>query len=144
MTIRNLFVEPIRVLTAAVPEAVPALSEAYPAPEFEYMAVLTLSEAIDQLAQPYDLIACSVHFNDGQFYDFLRMAKAHPVARDIPFLVHFTGLENKRHYVSQSVEIASKALGASEVIPIYQWRNELGNEPAFKKYREVIRRWVGR
>lgn len=136
--------EPIRVLTAAVPEVVPVLSQAYPAPEFEYTVVLTLAEAIAQLERPYDLIACSVHFNAGQFYDFLRMAKAHPVARDIPFLVHFTGMESKRHYVSQSVEIASKALGAAEVIPMYQWRHELGNEAAFRKYREVIHKWVGR
>lgn len=110
---------PIRVLTATVLEAMPVLGEAYPAPDFDYTAVLTLTEAINQLEQRYDVIACSVYFNDGQFYDFLRIAKAHPIARDIPFLVHFTGLENRRHYVSQSVEIASKALGAAEVIPIY-------------------------
>ncbi|WP_151637792.1 hypothetical protein [Noviherbaspirillum aerium] len=136
--------KPIRILTASIPEALSVLGEAYPAPDFEYTAVLTLAEATSQLDQPYDLIACSVHFNDGQFYDFLRIAKAHPIARDVPFLVHFTGMENKRHYVSQSVEIASKALGAAEIIPIYQWRNELGNEEAFRKYREVIHKWVGR
>ena len=136
--------QPIRVLTATVPEAIPVLGEAYPAPEFEYASVLTLAEAIDHLEQPFDLIACSVHFNEGQFYDFLRMAKAHPVARDTPFLVHFTGMESKHHYIAQSVEIACKALGAAEVIPIYQWRRDLGNEAAFKKYREVIFKWVGR
>ncbi|WP_334186602.1 hypothetical protein [Noviherbaspirillum sp.] len=136
--------KPIKVLTAAVPEALPVLGEAYPAPEFEYTPALTLAEAITLLEQPYDLIACSVHFNDGQFYDFLRIVKLHPIARDAPFLVHFTGMESKHHYVAQSVEIASKALGASEVIPIYQWRAELGNEAAFRKYREVMRKWVGR
>lgn len=139
-----LIVEPIRVLTATVPEAMGVLDEAYPAPEFEYTAVLTLADAVAQLEQPYDLIACSVHFNDGQFYDFLRMAKAHPRARDIPFLVHFTGMESRHHYVSQSVEIASRALGAADIIPIYQWRHELGNEGAFRRYREVIHKWVGR
>lgn len=122
----------------------PVLGQAYPAPEFDYTPVLTLAEAIAELDHPYDLIACSVHFNDGQFYDFLRMTKAHPVARDVPFLVHFTGMETRHHYISQSVEIASKALGAAEIIPIYQWRNELGNDAAFSKYREVIRKWVGR
>lgn len=136
--------EPIKVLTATVPEALAVLSEAYPAPELEYTPVLALAEAVSCLDQPYDVIACSMHFNDGQFYDFLRIAKAHPIARDIPFLVHFTGMESKRHYVAQSVEIASKALGAAEIIPIYQWRHELGNEAAFKKYREVIHKWVGR
>jgi CheY-like chemotaxis protein len=137
-------VQPIRVLTATVPEAIPVLDDAYPAPEFEYIVALTFTEAVDQLEQQYDLIACSVHFNDGQFYDFLRIAKSHPIARDIPILVHFTGLESKHHYISQSVEIASKALGAAEVIPIYQWRSELGNEDAFKKYRKIIHKWVGR
>ncbi|GIZ52760.1 hypothetical protein [Noviherbaspirillum aridicola] len=136
--------EVIRVLSATVPEALPVLGEAYPAPEFDYTAVLTLSEAVAMLDRPFDLIACSVHFNDGQFYDFLRMTKAHPVARDTPFLVHFTGMESKRHYVSQSVEIASRALGASDIIPIYQWRSELGNEAAFRKYQDVVRKWVGR
>jgi hypothetical protein len=131
-------------LTATVPEALPVLDQAYPSPEFAYTAVLTLSAAVEQLDQPFDLIACSVHFNDGQFYDFLRITKAHPIARDTPFLVHFTGMESRRHLVSQSVEIASKALGASDIIPIYQWRNELGNEAAFRKYREVIHKWVGR
>lgn len=141
---RISIVQPIRILTATIPDALSVLGEAYPAPEFEYDAVLTLADAIDHFEQPYDLIACSVHFNDGQFYDFLRLAKAHPVARDTPFLVHFTGMESRRHFISQSVEIASKALGASEIIPIYQWRSELGNEAAFMKYREVIRKWVGR
>ena len=135
---------PIRVLAAAVPEVVPILGEAYPKPEFEYTTVLTLAEGIACLQKPFDLISCSVHFNDGQFYDFLRMVKVHPLARDIPFLVHFTGMESKRHYILQSVEIASKALGAAEIIPIYQWREELGNEGAFRKYREIVHKWVGR
>ncbi|MDQ9172019.1 hypothetical protein Q8A64_16510 [Oxalobacteraceae bacterium R-40] len=136
--------ETIKVLSASIPDALPVLPQAYPAPEFEYTAVLTLPEAISSLEQPFDLIALSVHFNNGQFYDFLRLAKAHPIAKDTPVLVHFTGMENRLHYISQSVEIASKAIGAAEVIPIYQWRNELGNEAAFEKYREVIRKWVGR
>lgn len=136
--------KPIRVLSAAIADALPILPQAYPAPEFEYTAVLSMPEAVNCLERPFDLIALSVHFNSGQFYDFLRLAKAHPVARDTPVLVHFTGTENRHHYISQSVEIASKALGAAEVIPIYQWRNELGNEAAFEKYREVIHKWVGR
>lgn len=135
---------PIKILTASIPDAIAVLGDAYPAPEFEFTVVLTLGEAISHLEQPLDLIALSVHFNDGQFYDFLRMVKAHPIARDTPVLVHFTGMENKHHYIAQSVEIASKALGAAEVIPIYQWHAELGNEAAFKKYREIIHKWVGR
>lgn len=144
LVIRISIVKPIRVLTATIPDALSVLGEAYPTPEFQYTAVLTLAEAIEQFEQPYDVIACSVHFNDGQFYDLLRMVKAHPVARNAPFLVHFTGMESKHHYITQSVEIASKALGAAEIVPIYQWRSELGNEAAFKRYREVIRRWIGR
>ena len=67
----------------------------------------TSAEAIEQFEQPYDVIACSVHFNDGQFYDLLRMVKAHPVARNAPFLVHFTGMESKHHYITQSRRASS-------------------------------------
>jgi hypothetical protein len=60
MTARVFIVKPMTVLTATVGEAIPVLSEAYPPPEFEYIAVLTLAGAISQLDQPYNLIACSV------------------------------------------------------------------------------------
>lgn len=144
LTIQKPALKPIRILTATVADAVPVLDAAYPAPEFAYTATLTLADAIGLLDQPHDLIACSVHFNNGQFYEFLRIAKAHPVARNTPFLVHFTGMESKRHHIAQSVEIASKALGADEIVPMYQWRSELGDEAAFRKYRDVINKWVRR
>ena len=128
------------MLSCAIQEVLPILDQVYPSPDYEYFAELSLKGALARLEQPLDIIGLSVHFNNGQFYDFLRLAKAHPIARNVPVIVVHTGNEAFYEYISQSVEIASKALGAAEVVPITRWRETLGNEAAFIKYREVIKR----
>lgn len=81
-----------------------------------------------------------MHFGDGQVYDFLRLAKASPESKNVPFFIIDSGKDQLYPYVLQSVEIASKALGAAAVIPITRWRRELGDERAFEAYRQAIRR----
>jgi hypothetical protein len=128
------------VLVAARPELLQVAQKVYMPPEFTAIFCLTLQEAVAALDRPLDLIACGVHFGDGELYDFLRLAKAHPTARNVPFLVVDSGQEELYHYVHQSVDIASKALGAAAVIPITRWRNEMGDEQAFETYRKTIRK----
>jgi CheY-like chemotaxis protein len=130
----------IKILAATIPKLFPVIQQVYTAPEFCCEAYTTLSAAEAALNKNFDLIVCGVHFNDGQFYDFLRLAKAHPHTRHIPFVVVLADKESKSHYISQSVETASKALGADKVIPLSQWRDELGDEAAFEKFRYTIRK----
>jgi hypothetical protein len=137
-------VKPIRVLSAPIAEVMKHVEIGYPGPEFAYVAELTLEGAVSRLDESFDVIACSVHFNNGQFFDFLRLAKAHPTARHIPFIVVHTGKEAFFDYISQSVEIASKAMGAEAVVPLFKWHEELGTDAALKKYQDFIRKVVGR
>lgn len=130
--------KPIRVLSCAVQEVLPILDQVYVSPDYVYTAEVTLIGALKRLEEPLDLIAISVHFNNGQFYDFLRLAKAHPKAKTVPIIVVHAGNEGNYEYIAQSVEIASKALGAAAVVPMTQWRQSMGDEAAFRKYREVI------
>jgi hypothetical protein len=45
----ELSVEPVKVFTVTASDALPVIDHACPAPEFSYMPVLTLSEAIRNL-----------------------------------------------------------------------------------------------
>jgi hypothetical protein len=136
--------KPIRVLATPAVEILPFVQMAYESPDFEHITELTLDNAIRRLDEPFDMIACSVHFNSGNFYDFLQAAKSHSIAQSIPFLVIHTGREIHMDYIAHSVDIASRTLGADAVIPLSKWRSELGDEAAFRKYREVVRKLVGR
>jgi hypothetical protein len=137
-------VKPIRVLSAPIAEVMKYVEIGYPKPDFEYVAELTLEGAVKRLDEPFDVIACSVHFDNWQVYDFLRLAKAHPKAKHIPFLVIHTGKEVFSKYICQSVEIASHSLGAEAVIPLSRWHDELGVNGALKKYQDFIRSVVNR
>jgi CheY-like chemotaxis protein len=131
---------PTTVLVATRPELLPVAHQIYLQPEFKLLFCTTLPEAVYALEQQIDLIACGVHFGDGEVYDFLRLAKAHPNTKNIPFLVIDSGTAELYSYVQQSVEIASRALGAAAVIPITKWRRELGDQGAFETYRQAIRK----
>jgi CheY-like chemotaxis protein len=128
------------VLVATRPELLAAAHQIYLKPEFNLVFCTTLNEAVESMDQEIDLIACGVHFGDGEVYDLLRRAKAHPKTRNVPFLVIDSGEVELFSYVEQSVEIASRALGATAVIPITRWRRELGDEGAFENYRQAMRR----
>lgn len=128
------------VLVATRPELLPTAQQIYLEPEFNLIFCTTLLSAVTALDQEIDLIACGVHFGDGHVYDLLRLAKAHPKAKHIPFLVVDSGTVELYPYVHQSVEIASRALGATSVIPIAKWRRELGDAAAFETYRQALRK----
>jgi hypothetical protein len=128
------------VLVATRPEFVAVARQIYIQPEFGFIFCSTLHDAVIALEKEINLIACGVHFGDGEVYDLLRLAKAHPKTKNIPFLVIDSGTVELNSYVQQSVEIASRALGSAAVIPIAKWRRELGDEIAFETYRQAIRK----
>jgi response regulator of citrate/malate metabolism len=55
--------------------------------EFALMACVTLDAARSTLVpQKTDLVLCEIYFDESRMCDLLRYAKAHPVARLIPFV----------------------------------------------------------
>jgi hypothetical protein len=58
----------------------------------------------------------------------------------VPFVIVDTGTVALAPFIRQSVDIAARALGAAAVLPLTQWREEFGDEAAFEKYRNSIRK----
>jgi len=119
---------PKTILVATRLELLPLVTEIYTKPEFELVFCSTLKDAVANFHEKIDLIACGVHFGEGEIYDLLRLAKANQKVRHKPFLVIDSSKDELYPAIYQSIEIASMALGAHAVIPIRKWRKELGDE----------------
>jgi CheY-like chemotaxis protein len=99
----------------------------------------TMSETMAALNQhQVDLIACGIHFGEGELYDLLRYAKALPRTKAIPFIAVYGSGTELSPAMRQSVEIATRALGADAFVELAQWKAELGDEKAHKKLRDVF------
>jgi CheY-like chemotaxis protein len=103
----------------------------------------TMSETMSAMNQhQIDLIACGIHFGEGELYDLLRYAKALPRTKSIPFIAVYGSGTELSPAMRQSVEIATRALGADAFVELAQWKAELGDEKAHKKLREVLDKLV--
>lgn len=98
----------------------------------------SMEEAQSTLSKGVDLVICGLHFDEGRMLDFLRFAKANPDTRPIPFICIKSTEDMLSPVMLQSVEIASKALGATRFVDLYEWRTTLGDEQAFHKLRDCI------
>lgn len=98
----------------------------------------SMEEAQLALSKGVDLVMCGLHFDEGRMLDFLRFAKANPDTRSIPFICVKSTEDMLSPVMLQSVEIASKALGAARFVDLYEWRTALGDEQAFQKLRDCV------
>jgi hypothetical protein len=76
-------------------------------------------------------------------FDLLRYAKADPGTRRIPFLcirVIEGGLDDTLY---QSVDIATKALGAAGFIDLLRWETKFGAEEAHQRLRNLVDELAG-
>jgi hypothetical protein len=105
---------------------------------FELVYCRTLPEAKHALRRGADAILCELHFGEGELFDFLEHAKGQPESTLIPFICLHGSPQGLSRPLRQSVEIATRALGAELFIEISQWRAELGDEKAFEKLRGAI------
>ena len=130
-----------RILAATVPESVAALETVY-GKYFDIVIVTRLADAVAQLDNGADLILCNIHFDEGALYDLLRIVKAHKTARSLPFFAIDASLSPSSPAIRQSIDIASKALGADEVIHMAKWRDELGEIEAIQKVFDLVVEYV--
>jgi alpha-beta hydrolase superfamily lysophospholipase len=101
-----------------------------------------MQQAISAMDQEVDLITCGLHFGDDQLYDLLRAAKKHPRAKTLPFLVVHATDDKLSPMVRESIDIATKALGADQFVMLEDWRKEFGDEKAFAMLLATFKRFL--
>jgi hypothetical protein len=126
-----------KLLAATVPESLLSLDD-LSGEHFSLICVTRLDDAVSMLDEGVDAVLCNVHFDEGALFDFLRLTKAHKVARTIPFFVIDASPTMTSPAITQSISIASKALGADQVIHVAKWRQEMGDREAFLKAVELV------
>jgi hypothetical protein len=128
-----------RILVAATASSAQLLKKVFE-PHFELRFSTSLDHARLLLDQDIDLVACDTHFDDCRMFDLLRLSKANPISRPIPFLCLrvVEGALDKTLY--QSVDIASSALGAAAFVDLFDLKNKCGDERAYKKLNNLVAR----
>lgn len=97
-----------------------------------------MNEAIDLLDPPPDLIVCGIHFDDSRMFDLLRLVKADPKSRSIPFFC-FRDLESElAPAILESLDISSRALGAAGFVDLYALKQRFGLERADEEFRSLL------
>jgi hypothetical protein len=132
----------IKLLAATVPESIEHLKAVY-AEHVELFCVIRLEDALTALDKGVDGIICNVHFDDGALFDLRRTVRSHKTARDLPFIVVDASSAMTSPAITQSIKIASMALGANEVIQISKWIADLGVNAAVLRTRTTVLAHLG-
>ena len=107
------------MLVAASPEAIEILQNLL-GHEIEIVTSNSIEEAVALLGQNIHLVICEIYFAESRMFDFLRIAKANPITRNIPFLCFRDTNSSMNLVVYESLHIACKALGASAFLDRYE------------------------
>ncbi len=79
--------------------------------------ILKSREALALQTQPFDLIICCVHMNSQvdnlTVFDLLKWCKGNPHVENVPFVLLCSQPSRQAQYVSDSVQLASQALGGA-------------------------------
>lgn len=135
--------QPKKLLAATLPESLLTLDD-LSGEHFSLICVTHLDDAVSKLDEGVDAVLCNVHFDEGGLFDFLRITKAHKVARSIPFFVIDASPSMTSPAITQSISIASKALGADQVLHVAEWRHEMGDQKAFLKAVDLVLAYLNR
>jgi hypothetical protein len=71
-------------------------------------------------------------------FDLLRLSKANPATRAIPFICLRVVEGELDQTLYQSVDIASTALGAARFVDLFRLKRMCGKEEANKKLRDLV------
>lgn len=132
-----------RILIAATPTSTSLLSNVLEG-DFELIFSDSIEHARSQLDEGIDLIACDTHFDDCRMFDLLRLSKANPGTRPIPFLCLRVVEGALDQTLYQSVDIASSALGAAGFIDLFDLKQKCGDEQAHKRLNNLIAQLASR
>jgi hypothetical protein len=135
-----------RILVAVAPAALPAIRGAL-ADEVVVLPAHTLDDACQVLVARVDMIIAGVHFDDSRMFDLLRIAKADPTYRDIPFLcirgvsgpIALPGHANGPLLSNfEIIATASTALGAAGAVDFYSLQEKTGIEKAGREFARIV------
>lgn len=131
------------ILIATAPTSTPLLASILER-KYEFTFSESVEHARSYMGSGLALIACDTHFDDCRMFDLLRISKANPDTRPIPFLCLrvVEGALDKTLY--QSVDIASSALGAAAFIDLFELKQKLGDEQAHLKLNKLIAQLASR
>jgi CheY-like chemotaxis protein len=116
------------------------VSHALQSSDWDLIYCDSVEEAKQLLHQHCDLIFCTLRFDGSRLFDLLQYAKADPQIKPIPFVA----LKITDGVLSESTVKAvlktAQLSGADACVNLAQWRKQLGDEPAYEKLRNRIRR----
>lgn len=121
---------------AATPEAIGRVHAAFGG-HYLFTTTTTIAAIRWPAIANADLILCNLQFDEGKMFDLLRHAKSDPNMKSIPFLC-LNSTDALSPALIQSVEIASKAVGADAFVNIYAWRRQFGDAEAYRRLRAVM------
>jgi hypothetical protein len=132
-----------RILIAATPASAKLLSNILE-DDFELIFVESIEQASATLDESIALIACDTHFDDCRMFDLLRLSKANPDTRAVPFLCLrvVEGAIDQTLY--QSVDIASNALGAAAFIDLFDLKQKSGAMQANTRLNKLVEQLASR
>src|SRR5437868_6976999 len=120
-----------KILVAVGQESIQGVTNALKG-HYDLVCCTSLEEARSALDKSIDLVLCGLHFDEGRMLDFLRYAKADPSTRPIPFICIKIAEGMLSQAIIQSIEIASRALGADRFVDLHEWIIKLGDTKAYE------------
>jgi len=136
-SLENLLFHMAKILIAASGEPLKIIERALADHDLTFAETMPKAERLLR-KETFDLIVCTVLFDESRMLDFLRLAKSRPEWRSIPFAcVRFNAPALSHAIAIEAVEIASRALGAAAFVDASAFR--VNPE---RKMREEIERLI--
>lgn len=126
-----------RILAADTPQSTVTLRQLLEQ-HAELVPTGSIEEAVKHMTGRVDLILCDVHFAESRMYDLLRLAKADPATRTIPFLCFRNRDSALTPPVFEGLQIACQALGAVAFIDLYDLKLKYGPAEADALFKASI------
>lgn len=113
-----------KILVAASPKPGEVIERVLTGPDHELVCVHTMSKAEQSLRKnSFDLIICTIVFDDSRMFEFLRLAKSRPAWRPIPFICVRAREEVLRVPLAlEAVRFTAMALGAVAFLDVTDYR----------------------
>lgn len=131
--------EKTKRILAAVRERDADLVSAVLGGYFDFTLTHTLRAAEAAIDEQIGLIVCGVHFDQGSMFELLRIAKAHPVGRGIPFFLVLREETSHPQSVIKGIKGAATLLGADAFIDLGELRTHMDTQEIFDHLRGLVR-----
>lgn len=131
-----------RIVVADVRESISTLAHIL-GESVQLLPATSLDRALKRLDEGADLVLCGVHFDQSRMFDLLRMAKASPRSRAVPFVCYRDMRSELPAPFLEGLDIACKALGAAEFLDLYEMRKRHGIGRADELFHAAVMGHLG-